>query len=222
MSNVVKYYDQLAAHYDNDRFSNSYGKFIDIRERRILDGLLDGTEGVVLDLACGSGRLLNYATCGADASREMVQIAKEKHPEKEIYISDAANLPFENDSLDTIISFHFFMHLDTEKITDVFLECRRTLKPGGRIIFDIPSKKRRNITNYKAAGWHGATSFTIREIQQMNQDLFRMRRVSGLLFFPIHRFPAGLRRLFIKADGLLAGSFLKEYSSYLIVECVKK
>lgn len=222
MNPIVNYYDDLATNYDENRFGNSYGQFIDRQERQILNRLLKDNEGRILDMACGSGRLLNYATCGVDASNEMVQVAKKKFPAKEILLSDAENLPFPDHSIDTIISFHFFMHLDAEKIQTILKECHRVLKPGGRIIFDIPSKKRRQMLKYKASGWHGATSFTLAELERMNAGLYVQRRSYGIMVFPIHRFPAGIRKLFGKLDSFIANWFLKEYSSYLIVECVKK
>ena len=221
MDPIVDYYDGLAKDYDSDRFGNSYGQFIDRQERQVLDKLLNKDERV-LDMACGSARLLNYATCGVDASIEMVRIAKAKFPGKDIFLSDAENLPFPDSSIDTIISFHFFMHLDAEKIKDILQECHRVLKPGGRMIFDIPSKKRRKLLNYKAANWHGAMSFTVDDLAQMNAGSFTLKRTFGIMFFPIHRFPKGMRKFLGKIDSLIANSFVKGYSSYLVIEFIKK
>ena len=150
MNNIISYYNDIAKIYDEDRFNNSYGKFVDTQERKILNKLLTNKNDIVLDLACGSGRLLDYANLGVDASVEMVKIAKEKFPDKKIVVSDAELTTFENNSIDTIISFHFFMHLNKEKIKNILLECNRILKPNGKIIFDIPSKKRRNLLKFKS------------------------------------------------------------------------
>lgn len=222
MNNVVAYYDKIAGIYDEDRFNNTYGKFIDRQERKILDSLLNGKNEIIVDLACGSGRLLNYATCGVDASREMIKIAKQKFPEKKIYLSDAGRIPLEDGAVDTIISFHFFMHLDEIKMYEILLECNRVLKKGGRVIFDIPSGKRRRLLRYKTTNWHGAFSTTLSRLKEITSNNFVLLHTTGVLFFPIHRFPAKIRKFFIKADFLLARSFLKEYSSYFVVELVKK
>lgn len=220
MDKIIAYYDNLASLYDEDRFENEYGKFIDKQERTILSVLLKNQNEIVLDLACGSGRLLNFATIGSDGSSEMIKIAQKKFPEKKIYLNDASNLPFENESIDTIFSFHFFMHLDQMKIDAILNECKRVLKPNGRIIFDIPSKKRRKLLKFKTNEWHGAYSSSLKELM-MNAD-FRISSVHGILFFPIHRFPTFLRKFFTKLDLLLANSLFKEYSSYLIIEFKKK
>ena len=146
MNQIVDYYEKLAEKYDSDRFENTYGKFIDSQERRILDRLLADKKEIVLDLACGSGRFMNYASIGIDASQEMLKIANEKYPEKSFYQSDAELIPLLDSSIDSIITFHFFMHLDKEKVQKILAECQRVLKPNGRIIFDIPSAKMRRLS----------------------------------------------------------------------------
>ncbi len=221
MDRIVDYYNGLANDYDANRFGNSYGQFIDRQERLVLDRLLtDGIE-IIVDLACGSGRLLNYATYGVDGSSGMVRVAKGKFPDKEIFLSDAQTLPFADGSVDTVISFHFFMHLDEAKISKILLECHRVLRLGGRVIFDIPSKKRRKLLKYRAGGWHGATGFSFSDINEICGEMFTVKRKFGLMFLPIHRFSKAMRRFLGQADALIANSFLREYSSYLIVECVK-
>lgn len=221
MSEIINYYDKIATEYDSDRFANSYGKFIDRQERKILDKLLTNKDELVLDLACGSGRLLNYAAIGVDGSIEMIKIAKEKYPDKEIFHSDAEKLPFENNSLDAIISFHFFMHLDKVRIKKILEECSRVLKQGGRMIFDIPAARRRKLISYNKSGWHGNLALSKADIVDLNTD-FVIKRSFGLLLFPIHRIPKKMRLLFNSIDYFLANSFLKKYSSYHVYEMIKK
>lgn len=219
MNKIVNYYNNLAESYDKNRFDNPYGKFIDQQERNVLDKLLTNSNEIVLDLACGSGRLLNYANYGIDASPKMIEITKQKFKNKSIYLADAEKTPFESNSIDTIISFHFFMHLDQEKINKIFEECNRILNKNGRIIFDVPSKKRRKLLNFKSNEWHGAYSTSIAELK-LNPH-FKLNRTFGFLFFPIHRFPKFIRKFLVQIDLLIANSFLKEYSSYLIIEFKK-
>jgi ubiquinone/menaquinone biosynthesis C-methylase UbiE len=220
MSEIVNYYNDLASTYDQDRFDNSYGRFIDYQERRILDKLLTDKKEQILDLACGTGRLLNYASIGVDASPEMIEIARKKFPEKKFFQGEADRIILENNSIDTIISFHFFMHLDQKKMNLILEESHRILKNNGRIIFDIPSRKRRNLLGFKKEDWHGAYSLDLDAIKE--NSTFKIKRTFGLLFFPIHRFPKFCRKFLIKFDTFLANSFLKEYSSYLIIELEKR
>lgn len=220
MNKIVEYYNDLASTYDQNRFENTYGRFIDNQERGILNQLLTNKNELILDLACGTGRLLNYASIGVDASAEMIAIAKRKFPEKTFLQTEADQIPVEDNSIDSIISFHFFMHLDQNKISQILEESNRILKEGGRIIFDIPSRKRRNLLGYKKTNWHGASSLSMNDFK-VNSD-FKIKRTFGVLFFPIHRFPDFCRKFLVPLDSFLANSFLKEYSSYLIIELEKR
>ena len=66
---VRAYYDGIAARYDESRFGNSYGRYLDAQERPLLRRWLPAVPGArVLDLACGTGRLLEFASLGVDAS----------------------------------------------------------------------------------------------------------------------------------------------------------
>lgn len=220
MDEIIRYYDALASSYDEDRFDNTYGKFLDNQERKILDRILLNKNEEVLDLACGTGRLSNYATIGVDGSSEMIEIAKRKFPQKTFLRNEADTIILDDESVDTIISFHFFMHLNENKINLILLEADRILRKKGRIIFDIPSKKRRNLLGYKKKNWHGANSLDISDFK--SNPNFKIKRTFGILFFPIHRFPKSWRKFLVKLDSVLANSFLKEYSSYLIIELEKK
>jgi ubiquinone/menaquinone biosynthesis C-methylase UbiE len=222
MQQIIQYYDDIATSYDADRFGNSYGRFIDTQEKRILDHLLTGCEEPILDLACGSGRLLKYATIGVDASAEMLKLAKAKYPEKQLLQAEANAMPLDPASVDTVISFHFFMHLDRPDIENILTEVHRVLKNGGRFIFDIPSGKRRKLLGYSTNSWHGAYSANLEEISEMSHEIFTIKRSYGILMLPIHRLPRGVRKFFSWFDYYLANSFLKAYSSYLIIELQKK
>ena len=84
---IVNYYDELAKRYDENRFSNSYGKYINQQENRILKSYLNKNETELnLDVACGTGRFLDYSDYGVDISHEMVKVAQEKFPQKKISV----------------------------------------------------------------------------------------------------------------------------------------
>jgi len=201
---IIHYYNQLARNYDQNRFNNSYGKFIDARERHILNKLVSQNE-IVVDLACGSGRLLNFASIGIDASKEMLAIAQTKFPDKNYYLADAEKIPLDDASVDTIIIFHFFMHLDVNKIHTILTDCNRILKKNGRIIFDVPSKKRRSLLGYKSSDWHGSYSLSFNDLKSLTN--LKIKNTFGLLFIPIHRFPIPVRSFLSKIDSLLSNPF---------------
>jgi len=198
---INQYYNAIAKDYDASRFSNSYGKYINSQENRILKKHIT-QESIEsnLDIACGTGRFLNYTGYGLDISSEMVKIAKDRFPTKNIVLGDAEKLPYDNECFENIISFHLFMHLNMDVMEKIFSETSRVLKKDGLFIFDVPSLKRRKITGYN---WSIACFY-------------------GVAFFPIHRIPKKIRKFFIAIDNFLCSSFLKEYSSHLIFVLRKK
>ena len=93
-SPIKNYYENLATTYDENRFANSYGQFIDHQERQILNRWIQ-KQATILDIGCGTGRFLEYATHGLDVSQNMLNEAQRKFPEKKLVASSATNTPFE-------------------------------------------------------------------------------------------------------------------------------
>ncbi len=215
---ILEYYDKLAKDYDRDRFENTYGAYIHSQEEQILCKYLNLDEVEAnLDLACGTGRFLAFADHGADISKEMISVAKAKFPSKQITLEDAEDLSFSANTFQNVLSFHLLMHLDKASTRKVISEVHRVLKPGGQFLFDIPSRKRRELSAYRSENWHGANHLSIEELKEYLGTDWRIKAIQGIAFFPVHRIPKKLRKLFVKLDNLLAQSFLKEYSSYLLI-----
>lgn len=94
----------------------------------------------VLDLGCGTGRLLQRLAksfpqlygVGLDASREMLRQARQKsrpYAPRLIYIEgDAADLPTANSQFDAVFNTISFLHYPEPR--PVLSEVYRTLKPG--------------------------------------------------------------------------------------------
>ncbi len=107
------------------------------------------TDKVVLDVGCGAaGKSLYYANQGAKMvygidpvasyKEEAEKLAKEKGLEDrfKFIIGDAGKLPFEDNSLDTIILNDAMEHVDNPE--KVLRECYRTLKRGGKVYINFP------------------------------------------------------------------------------------
>lgn len=219
---VKTYYDELAPNYDEDRFANSYGRYLDAQERSILERLLpQQADQVGLDAACGTGRLLNFSTHGADISPAMIEQARKKFPDKSLVVASATELPFADNYFDHVTAFHLVMHLDKAQAAAVFAELLRVLKPGGRLIIDVPSAARRKLTAYRAKNWHGANSYTKGELIAVIGDQASNFRFEGVAFFPVHRLPARWRPFLRRVDNFFCRSFLKAYASYLVVSMQK-
>lgn len=213
---LVDYYDRLASRYDTDRFGNSYGRYLDAQERRLLGRWLAPVQDrTILDLACGTGRLLEFATHGLDASENMVRLARQKHPQKDICCGLASNPSDFATRFDAIFCLHLFMHLPAPEIESVLRACFEQLQPGGLLVFDVPSANRRRLTGFRSDGWHAGTALSCREVVAMTKANWLLRATRGVLLFPIHRLPAVARQTFRPCDNLAGMTPLKHWSSYL-------
>lgn len=218
---VIAYYNNLAPNYDQDRFENSYGKFIHNQELEFLKRhtILKGNN---LNLGCGTGRFMEFCSHGFDISKNMISEAKRKFPNKEFNSGNAIYTAYDSNSFDTIICLHVIMHLNKEESNKIIREALRILKPGGHLIIDHPSYKRRRLFNYTAPNWHAANEYSSKMIKNILCNEIKDIKTSGILFSPIHRFPSRLRTLIYKVDQIINKSFFKEYSSYLIHSITKK
>lgn len=220
---IKAYYDQLAEDYEADRFHNSYGQYLQKQELAVLEKYLNSpaTEPC-LDLACGSGRYLKFATHGCDISPKMIAVAKAQHPDVDFQIGDARSLAYPEEHFHNCLSFHLMMHLEADSLKQILAEVQRVLKPGGRFIFDIPSAKRRKLINYKAEGWHGAFSLSVKEIRSLLGANWQFETYHGIALLPVHRIPKKLRPTFRLIDTFLSRLFLKEYASHLVIVLKKQ
>ncbi|MBD1912946.1 MULTISPECIES: class I SAM-dependent methyltransferase [unclassified Leptolyngbya] len=219
---IQSYYDSIAADYDRSRFANTYGRYIDDQERKILKRWLPrSSDSSVLDLACGTGRFLDLATAGLDASANMLEIASQKYPDVSLIQASACEIPLPSASYDAIFSLHFFMHLNPAKVATILDECHRILRPGGMLIFDIPSALRRNLVRYRAEDWHGATALSIPQIREATQGKWELQASSGVMLFPVHRIPTTYRDRVRSLDDFLCQTWLKNIASYLFIQLIK-
>jgi SAM-dependent methyltransferase len=98
----------------------------------------------VLDLGCGSGRVLTHvaqrvpAATGCDVDGEAIAWAAEHHPQiRWVRSSFEPPLPFEEESFELVYSISVFSHLD-ESLGDAWLaEVARVLAPGGVALLSV-------------------------------------------------------------------------------------
>lgn len=106
---------------------------------------IDGTEKV-LDAGCGTGTLLmalkgRYPTVSAewlDPDESALDLAKRKSGRKgldiKLHLGFMEEMPFEEDSFDIVVSTLALHHVNPEKKLQAFMECRRVLRPTGRMM----------------------------------------------------------------------------------------
>jgi SAM-dependent methyltransferase len=118
----------------------------------VLSALQLQPEDVLLEIGCGGGAFLAEALgsgCRAaaiDHSAEMVELAREVNAAAiaegrlDIREGSAEHLPFEGDSFTCAAMMQVFFFLDAPR---VLTECRRVLRPGGRVaVFTVSEAAR--------------------------------------------------------------------------------
>lgn len=123
---------------------------------RVLElGFGTGTSLMELAKRVGSpGRVF-----GVDIADQMIDVARQKlrneHLENRVDIicGDATTLPCLSDSLDAIFMGFTLELFDTPEIPVVLSECRRVLRPGGRLVVVSMSKEGKNGAILHAFEW---------------------------------------------------------------------
>jgi ubiquinone/menaquinone biosynthesis C-methylase UbiE len=132
---------EVAATYDDERFTSRKGRLVDQRERSLIANAIwhaGADRGAqILDVPCGTGRLARslaeegYVVTGIDVSDAMLARAAERMsdlPPSEmptLVVGDAEALPFADATFDIVISLRLLGHLPPATRSRALLEFRR-------------------------------------------------------------------------------------------------
>lgn len=125
-------YNKKAANYEN----TFDGKFTDSFKAELIEKVRLKEGYKVLDVACGTGELLNglkkkcsIVGTGIDISDKMVEVAGERHKDLTFMVSSCVPLPFEDSSFDVLTVSAAFHHFP--KPENFAREAFRVLKSDG-------------------------------------------------------------------------------------------
>ena len=131
--------DRVARRPAGKRARTVYGaeEVHDFARHAILDALELEPRDHLLEVGCGGGLLLRDATArgarttGIDHSEDMVALARERAPGADVVLAEDKRLPFADETFTAIaMAIVFFFLADP---LCVLRECRRVLRPDGRI-----------------------------------------------------------------------------------------
>ncbi|MFU8817539.1 MAG: class I SAM-dependent methyltransferase [Pseudomonadales bacterium] len=135
---VAKSYDQIAHHWDSNRFPRDNG--IAQHERAVA---FTDLRGPALDVGCGSsGRLIDlllehgFSAEGLDISGKMVELARRRHPELIFHHADICEWQFPR-SYDFVSAWDSIWHVPLQAQESVLLKIFHALSPGGVAIFSL-------------------------------------------------------------------------------------
>ena len=145
---IVSMFDDIAPTYDTANRVMSMG--VDISWRKKACDLAfkyyaKDTIDKIVDVACGTGDMMGYwkkqaqkadivvkEEVGVDPSNGMVDVAREKFPDFNYYISRATDIPLEDESAD-ILSITYGIRNVMER-QEAFFEFNRVLKQDGLVV----------------------------------------------------------------------------------------
>jgi len=137
-------------------------------ERKAVERYFPDTDGHVLDVGCGVGRvshLLNergYDVTGIDVSEPLVEKARSLFPDIGFYVGDVRDTQFDSDSFEYVVFSYFgldYLHPKKERIS-ALNEIQRVLKPGGVLVFSSHNC------------WHPVVPLSLRNLGFAVKDIF--------------------------------------------------
>ncbi len=125
----------------SDSYERSYMQWLifDRVHRAVLNAVPAGWQpGAILDIGCGTGRLLRKVgrrwpkarLVGVDLAEGMIAQARTAMPKGEFYVASAESLPLPDASVDLVLSTMSFHHWQDQ--AQGVREVARVLRPGGR------------------------------------------------------------------------------------------
>jgi ubiquinone/menaquinone biosynthesis C-methylase UbiE len=162
-------------------------------------------KGDILDIACGTGYLLDFLDggTGIDINPNLVKEAKKNYPHCEFIVSNCYNIPLENEKFDTVSMCMIIEHLDEPK--KALLEAKRLMKSDGNLIIVTPRKDDFFYKNFVPKDPTHIKEYSTKEFEELISKFFKIKNIE---FGSVSTKIPSWTTFFIKPD--------------IIINCVKK
>jgi SAM-dependent methyltransferase len=139
---AATFYDRLAGAYDR---LFAYPRSMTKQQTAWLARMC--RPGPLLDLGCGTGRMLTplakagFAPVGLDCSANMLALARRAHPQADLVRADAGRgVPCADAAFTTVVCLHAVLShvIDQAQRRTLAQEALRVLQPGGVFVLELP------------------------------------------------------------------------------------
>ena len=168
----------------SDSYDEPGNPVIAIEQAVVTEMLGAAPLGSALDAACGTGRHtralveLGHAVSGIDLTPEMIDRARLNVPQASFVVGDLRELPFAQESFDTIVCGLALAHLPSHH--PGIAELGRVLRPGGRLIISVLHPFQTLLGwNAPFSGADGSRGF-VREHPHLHGDYLGALEAAGL------------------------------------------
>ena len=160
--------------------------------RRRLKAVLPHVSGRLLDVGCGANMLVRHYANG-------IGIDVYPWPGADVVVPDTATLQWESGSFDTITIIAALNHIPNRAV--VLNECRRLLRPGGRVVITMLTPRTSRIWHWLRAPWDSDQRDRGMQPGEVygftTQQLVDLFKGAGFTLLSSHRFMLGLNGVYV-------------------------
>jgi SAM-dependent methyltransferase len=164
----------------------------EILARRRVKAVLPHISGRLLDVGCGSNRLVRHYANG-------VGVDVYPWPGADVIVNDTAALQWKSESFDTVTIVAALNHIPNRSA--VLNECRRVLKPGGRLIITMLTPRTSRIWHWLRAPWDADQRDRGMQPGEVygftSAQLIELFHRAGFTLLSQERFMFGLNRVYV-------------------------
>jgi len=149
---TIEAFNSFAEQYVDSTFSN----ILQYELNRFIAFLPKNAK--ILDLACGSGRDVQYFLdynlnpIGIDASKKMIEEAKKKVPNGEFKVMNIESMKFKKDTFDGIWALDAISYVEKKEVNKVVKTLNNILKESGIVFVSVRKGEDEKIIEYEKLG----------------------------------------------------------------------